>query len=414
MSNADNKITCQICGSREHAIQAHLPKLHPEWTLERYKQAYPEAPLLSPYAEEQLNKRRAEMAAGKVPTTPMPASGPTPGAAAPAAAPTSAATIIQSAVTVQPGARVKKPFHEVFKLGAVKAALSSKGDPIPISVLTPHEHQDMVPAEDENYIFNIDLLKTCLMGLELNIPSYLWGHAGTGKTTMWEQISHYLNMPAIRVQHTLNMEEAHVIGQTLANEKGTYFEPGPLPMAMRNGWTYVADEYDRAVPGVLSCYQPVLEGKPLIIKEAPPEWRVVKPHPNFRFVATGNSNGSGDETGLYQSTLTQDASNYSRFGIVEKVNYMPQDQERAILMGKTGIAKEDAQRLVQFATDVRKQYDARQLTNPIGPRELLYAATLGARRADFRWGIKVAFSNKLPQRSQLAVDQFAQRIFGGT
>lgn len=400
---SDEKITCQLCTAKIHVVKAHLDANHKDVTLEEYQRRFPHAPTLSPLAEREVQKHIA----AKGGTSAVSAAAPSPDPAT-----VSAVTSLQSVVTAGPGGKVKAPFHEVFKIGAVKAAMNARGEPILISKMGPHDRQDMVPLEDIAYIFNIDLLKTLMMGVELGFPVYTWGHAGTGKTTMFEQLFHHLNWPTLRVQHTLNTEESHIVGQMLANEKGTYFEPGPLPVCMRYGLAYLADEYDRALPGVLSVYQPVLEGKPLVIKEAPPEWRVVMPHPNFRFVATGNSNGSGDESGLYQSTMLQDASNYSRFAICEKVDYMPAQQERRILEAKAGITKEDAERLVNFAAQVRKEFEAKTLTNPIGPRELLFAAILGARRNDFIAGIKLAFANKLPTRSKLAVESYAQRIFG--
>lgn len=69
---------------------------------------------------------------------------------------------------------------------------------------------------------------------------------------------------------------------------------------MKHGWVYLADEYDFAFPQILGVYQPVLEGEALVIKEATPEWRRITPHERFAFIGTGNTNGSGDETGLYQ------------------------------------------------------------------------------------------------------------------
>ncbi|MDW2825454.1 hypothetical protein [Klebsiella quasipneumoniae] len=66
----------------------------------------------------------------------------------------------------------------------------------------------------------------------------------------------------------------------------------------------------------------MLEGKALIIKEGTPEWRYVEPHKPFASIGTGNTNGSGDETGLYQGTNIQNAANFSRFGIVSHVKYM--------------------------------------------------------------------------------------------
>lgn len=402
--NTEGKITCQVCGELTHSITLHIRDRHAgEITVEQYQERFPAAPLLSKMAEDRLAARAASKAA-------------TPPAAAPAAsvaATPSAAPSTTSALT-DGNNRIKVALHEAFGLGNIPAAKNKRGEPILINRMAAHDKQDLVPVRDDSYIFNIDLLKTILMGLELQIPVYIWGHAGTGKSTVYEQIFSCLNWPMIRVQHTANTEESHIIGQTLANEKGTYFEPGILPLCMRFGYAYMGDEYDRASPGVLSTYQPVLEGKALVIKEAPPEWRVVQPHPNFRFIANGNSNGSGDETGLYQSTMLQDASNYSRFGVVEEVGYMASSVEEQMLQLKTGITKEHAKSMVKFATAVRNAYKNQDITNPIGPRELLNAALLGMRLANFRQGVKLAFTNKLPERSRLACDEFAQREFGGT
>jgi cobaltochelatase CobS len=165
---------------------------------------------------------------------------------------------------------------------------------------------------------DIELLKDVLMMIEMRIPGYLWGHAGTGKSTLPTQLCARLNRPIIRAQHTASTEESHICGQILVRSGATYFEPGLLASAMRNGWVYLADEYDFAFPQILGVYQPVLEGEPLIIKEATPEWRYVEPHKRFAFIGTGNTNGSGDETGLYQGTNIQNAANFSRFGIVSR------------------------------------------------------------------------------------------------
>ncbi|CCG43326.1 AAA family ATPase [Magnetospirillum molischianum] len=388
------KITCQICGEQVHVIQIHLKEKHPEVSVKDYREQYPDAPLVSEFAATKL--RAAQEAKNKTAEESAPAS------------------VVTAASVVTGGFRSeRRPMHEVFGLGKVKAAMNGKGDPVIITTIAAFEgFEDFVPDADSNYVFNIDLLKRCLLGLELSIPTYLWGHAGTGKSTMWEQVHARTKRPMLRVQHTINTEEAHIVGQILAKEGSTYFEPGPLSVAMRYGLTYLADEYDRALPGVLSVYQPVLEGKPLVIKEAPPEWRIVRPHPNFRFVATGNSNGAGDETGLYQSTILGDASNFERFGIVEEVRYMPKSQESLILQGQAEIAKEDAEKLVDFAAEVRKAYEGQRVSNTISPRALINAARLAIRLGSFRDGIQLAFTNRLTRVDQAVVDGFAQRVFG--
>ncbi len=74
---------------------------------------------------------------------------------------------------------------------------------------------------------------------------------------------------------------------------------------MKNGWVYLADEYDFAFPQILGIYQPVLEGEPLVIKEATPDWRRVAPHKRFAFIGTGNTNGSGMKRGFIKERTSR-------------------------------------------------------------------------------------------------------------
>lgn len=377
------KITCQLCGEQVHSIHKHLIEAHPEVSLNDYKSDFPAAPLLSEPARAKIAERRTQET--------------------------------KSVVTDARGP-VKTPsfLHEVFDLGLVPAALSASGKPIPISVLDPIEGEfgsAMVPSVDPGYVFNIDLLKTVLMCLEMNMPCYLWGHMGTGKTSVYEQACAGTKRPMIRVNHTLNTEEAHILGQHVFRDGQTVWQPGWLSIAMRYGLVYVADEYDFAVPHVLSVYQPVLEGKSIVVKDADPEWRVIQPHPNFRFLANGNTNGTGDSTGIYQGTQLQNAANYERFAVVQQVEFMESNIEKRILISKTGIGSKDAEHLIRFATAIRQEVNKSTVSTPITPRSLLNAARLGIVKGDFRIGLSLAYINRLTPVEQEVARQLAQRIF---
>lgn len=388
------KITCHLCGAKVHAIHTHLEKVHPDCTVEQYKAQFPDADLLS----ETLLQRLKEVKEGREVRE-------TGAVAAMAGVATAEVVDISTAGTA------KKFFHEVFRLGKAKAALSVKGDPIPITVLTKTD-PELVPTVNETYVYDIDELKNVVLALELSIPCYVWGHKGSGKSELLEQVAARTNRGYVRVQHTVNTEESHIVGQWTVRDGATVWEHGPLPIAMLNGYVYCADEYDFALPSVLSVYQAVLEGKPLMIKEADGANRLVRPHPNFRFVATGNTNGSGDETGLYQGTLIQNSANYDRFGMVIHKNYMSAAAETRILMNHVGLVKEDAESLVRFASAVREAYDGAKISDVISPRTLIYAARIGFRRGSFRQGLTLAFSNKLAKVDREVVDGLAQRIFG--
>lgn len=383
-------VRCEIDGVWVHNIPAYLKRVHPDVTVEAYQEQYPDGKLRSPRMEAAAAaKAAAAMSATVHKLTPRGAAG------------------------VHNPTVNRKPFAEVFGLGAAPAAMNKRGDPIMIGVLsdlTP-DLADMVPEVDEKYIFDIDLLKTVMMAVEMRKNGLFWGFHGTGKTTVLEQYCAHTNRPAIRVQHTINTEEAHVLGQFILIGKETVFNPGPLAYAMRYGLVYIADEYDFALPSVTSVYQPVMEGKALVIKEACPEWRIVPPHPNFRFLATGNTNGGGDETGLYQGTQLQNAANYSRFGITKQVNYMPEKLETSVVSSQGGILDEDAKALVKVAGLVRDSYARGDIGVTVSPRELINAAEIGrALGGDWRMGLELAYTNRLNTVDREAVNSIIQRI----
>ena len=377
---SEEKIVCQICGADVHAIKKHLGVAHKDdgWNLEKYKKKYPDAPVISARVQKILDDKAAER-------------------------------LYDAREIGDEDSRA--PLHEVFGLGAAPEAMTPSGAPINITILGKHDYQDMVPEVDRNYVYNIGLTKIILMGLSESMPIYLWGHSGTGKTSAHEQVAARVNRPVLRVQHTLNTEESNILGHMVLRGSETMFKPGPLALAMKHGWIYLADEYDFGVPHVLSVYQPVLEGKPLVIKEAEGEWRVIKPHPNFRFVATGNTNGVGDESGLYQGTQLQNAANYERFAIVEKVNYMDAKIETLILQSQANLHKKDADLLVNFGSKIRTAVDASEMSMPVSPRALIHAGKIGTMRGDFVKGLELAYINRLSTIDREAARQLAQRIF---
>jgi len=386
-TDADGKIACRICGHRTHILKLHLNEHHPGLTEAQYQADYPGAPMFSPVALRKLEEQRVSKAV--------------------LASPAIVSESDPMAVTMGKG-----NLHEVFGLGTAKAAFNKRtGAPLQVTTIVAGKGlAHFVPDKDPAYVFNIDLLKLCLMALEFNEPAYLWGHAGTGKSSVWEQVAAHTGRPIIRIQHTRNTEESHILGEKTVENGNVRFVLGPLAFAMKYGLTYQADEYDFGMPSVLAVYQPVLEGKPLVIKEADEENRVIRPHPNFRMVGTGNTNGQGDETGLYQGTLLQNAANYERFGIVEEVKYMDAKAEVQVIAGQAGVPKEIAEKLVTLATQCRQAFADQKLGLPPSPRAMIKAAKQGRVLGDWVAGIKLAYVNRLSRTDQVAVGELLKRV----
>lgn len=422
----NSKITCQVCGEQVHVIASHIKKTHPDRvesatdavisTLglseeeakahvakpefqrdlvakieEQYSEEFPMAPLMSAWATEELEARRERKKKAQ----------------------NSAA----SKKTEVKGESVsdtleKIPMYKAFGLTRSKATRDPDGNELLVTVMKKgHDFEYMVPQYDADYVWDIDLLKTIIMGVENKIPAYLWGYAGVGKSTGFEQYCAATNRPMIRVQHTGDTESPHIIGQTLANEKGTYFNPGPLALAMKHGFFYLADEYDFAFPQVTSVYQPVLENKALYIKEADEEWRLVEPHPNFYMAGTGNTNGAGDESGLFQGTNLQNAANYERYGIVKQVVYLEPKIETRILSKKLDVDKEHLQPIIKFVNLVREAYNTGKITNTAGQRVSLYIAKNWMLTGDYTYAAELALINRLPESCRKVVSDIASRCF---
>lgn len=408
-----DKIKCLVCGEECHAIAKHLKDAHGEgsakpYTLDTYRAEFgADTPLLSKMAEERVAKMQKEKAEAE--------------AAVAANNPAAGAVPAQ----VEGNSELsKKFFHDAFRFDkSVKSAFNKKGDGIPVTCDARNDSKavnvEMIPEWNDNYVLNPDLTKTILMAVETRTPIYLFGHSGVGKSSIIKQICAGTMRRFFRFQHTVDTEESHIVGQwTVVSEidangnkvSVTKFVLGPLAEAMLNGWFYLADEIDRSSPTVLSAYQAILEGEPLIIKNAPPEMRVIKPHPLFAFAATGNTNGTGDQTGLYQATLVQDAATIERFGVVAKVDYPPEKQEIAMISAATGLSEADAKKIRSFAHEIREKAFPNQVSLTIGPRVAINIARMGMMKADFVEGAIYAYCNRLPDAEREAALGIAKRI----
>ena len=406
--NDDETILCMIDNAKVHSIKIPLREKYPEtWTLDKYKEKYPDAPLLSPKAARLIEERSKKGKNKAIGSSTHDEQAKTVGFFA--------KDLQRDGIVSSELTKTQQHFHEVFQLGNAALAFTTGGNPISISVFCGHTDiaLDYLPTPNDNYVYDIDLLKDIIVGFEISAPIYLWGMHGTGKTTILQQAAARTGRPFVRVQHTMNMQESDVLGQWTVRDGSTYYQPGPLIMAMMNGWVYCADEYDFAMPAVAAVYQPVLEGQNLIVKDAPSHYRRIVPHPEFRFVATGNTNGTGDETGLYAGTQIMNAANFSRFEITREVKYMSAEHEMEILISQMKMMKDDARRFVEVANTVREAFSEGKISTTISTRELISSARLGIIFGG-KWlkGLDLAFCSRLSRVDAETVKGLIQRVFG--
>ncbi len=122
-----------------------------------------------------------------------------------------------------------------------------------------------------------------------NRNPYLWGPSGCGKTYMLKQISNFLEIPLYDLG---KINESYDVTGTV-NIRGEYSRP-LFFQAYMGGGLALADEIDASHPDATIIFNNFTRGGKSYNFQ---HYGVVNRHPDFRFVAAGNTPGNGaDET----------------------------------------------------------------------------------------------------------------------
>ncbi|WP_340110251.1 cobaltochelatase subunit CobS [Pikeienuella sp. HZG-20] len=277
------------------------------------------------------------------------------------------------------------------------------------------QRTERVPDLDPNYVFDRDTTLAILAGFAFNRRVMIQGYHGTGKSTHIEQVAARLNWPCVRVNLDSHISRIDLIGKDaiklVDGKQVTEFQEGILPWALRNATAIVFDEYDAGRPDVMFVIQRVLEvdGKLTLLDQN----EVIHPHPSFRIFATANTVGLGDTTGLYHGTQQINQGQMDRWSLVTTLNYLPHDQEVAIVHAKCPTTDEKViSRMVTVADLTRSAFMNGDLSTVMSPRTVIAWADNAAIFHDIGFAFRVSFLNKCDELERQTVAEFYQRCFG--
>jgi cobaltochelatase CobS len=275
-----------------------------------------------------------------------------------------------------------------------------------------------VPAVDSSYVFRKEILRDVLAWLAEpgGEGLYLFGPTGCGKSSLVCQVAARLNLPVERVNAHSRLELAELIGHFMLTGGSMHFIHGPLSTALREGHLFLLDELDLLDPATLAGLNTVLDGGPLSIPET---GEVVAPHPEFRFVATGNTSGAGDRTGLYQGALRQNLAFMDRFWVVA-VSYPDPELENEVLGRAAPLLPEVLRRrMVEVAHEVRRLFlgeseEASAIEITMSTRVLVRWARLAVRfsGAPLAYALDRALTFRAEPATREAIRQIVQRHLG--
>jgi cobaltochelatase CobS len=316
-----------------------------------------------------------------------------------------------SAPMTSPAAAGSPPMHRV----SARATFGIDSDLLVPAFVERDEH---VPEIDPVYRFQRDTTLAILAGFAHDRRVLVQGLHGTGKSTHIEQVAARLNWPCVRINLDGHISRLDLVGKDAVvlrdGKQVTEFQEGIVPWALQRSVALVFDEYDAGRPDVMFVIQRVLEreGKFTLMDQN----RVLSPHPQFRLFATANTIGLGNLNGLYHGAQRLNHAQIDRWNIVAQLNYLPAQEEIAIVQARVPALADDAgrrivERMVATAALTRKGFAAGDVSTLMSPRTVItWAENLGV-FADVGEAFRLSFVNKCDEAEQPVVAEYFQRTF---
>jgi cobaltochelatase CobS len=277
------------------------------------------------------------------------------------------------------------------------------------------ERDEHVPEVDDAYRFNADVTLALLAGFTRNRRVMVQGLHGTGKSTHIEQVAARLNWPCVRVNLDGHISRLDLVGRDAVvlreGQQVTEFQEGIVPCALQRPVALVFDEYDAGRPDVMFVIQRILErdGKFTLTDQN----RVISPHPSFRLFATANTVGLGNLNGLYHGSQKLNHAQIDRWNIVATLNYLPADEEIAIVLARVpGEKRERVRAMVAVAELTRKGFAAGDVSTLMSPRTVITWAENCEIFRDIELAFRLSFLNKCDEAERPIVAEYFQRCFG--
>jgi cobaltochelatase CobS len=281
------------------------------------------------------------------------------------------------------------------------------------------ERDHHVPEIDQAYRFNADVTLAILAGFLRNRRVMVQGLHGTGKSTHIEQVAARLNWPCIRVNLDGHISRLDLVGKDTIvvrdNKQVTEFQEGIVPWALQRPIALIFDEYDAGRPDVMFVIQRILErnGSFTLLDQN----RVINPHPYFRLFTTANTIGLGNLNGMYHGTQLLNHAQIDRWNIVATLNYLPREEEIAIVQARVpSLANDNGHQLVSAMVSVaeltRKGFAAGDLSCLMSPRTVITWAENCEIFVDPALAFRLSFLNKCDESERTLVAEYFQRCFG--
>ena len=265
----------------------------------------------------------------------------------------------------------------------------------------------LTPEIDDGYVFPPEATQVALLGLHLKNKCLTFGPTGSGKTSLWEQIAARLNFNFVRINFDAGISRPDLVGQYVPKGGKMEFAYMTLP-----GTILVLDEWDSQGEECSFVLQRPLEKRSqLLIMEKGDE--LISLHPMNIIVATANTQGMGDDSGLYVGTRMQNYAQINRFELTIELDYLPPEEEEQILLKRfdDDIDDMEARSLVHVANKIREAFVKGELAAPLSTRDLINWAEKYCIWGEPDRSAKYCFINRSPYEDRAVMYGIISRAF---
>lgn len=257
---------------------------------------------------------------------------------------------------------------------------------VPTGVFDPSDPEDaklltLVPDEDPDYLFPGIHVIALLVTIQERDNALIWGSTGVGKSMIAMQLGHKLNLPVTRINFQGDMGSPEIFGYFgLPNpniEKDDGWKWTALIKGIQRPGIVLLDEWDAIRPEVGIGLQRLLEDhSPGIF--LPERDEFIPRHKDCIVMATANTKGLGDATGLYSGTGTQSYAQLNRFHVIIEMQPLEKDKMQTILekVEFHGVKLKEAlvKALTEFYGLSLNAFKQDKLSAPISVRTMLHFA----------------------------------------
>lgn len=207
----------------------------------------------------------------------------------------------------------------------------------------------LIPEADPNYFLSTEISRTLArfnaLSLESPVNLLVVGNQGCGKSSLVKQFAARHKRPLATFQVGILSEPGQLFGELRLKDGETYYQQFLFPQAIATPNCVIhLEEINRPEhPKALNMLFSILSDDRQAWLDDLGNVQVAK---GVIFFATLNE---GEE---FSGTEMLDAALKDRFYVIS-MDYLPLDVEKEVLKRKTGVAEEDAQRIVSILNNLR-------------------------------------------------------------